>query len=193
MRDNNEMRGAGIAKGMRSCCSMFFVPIFSLVGGIATGQHCGVWTGIFSGMIMLVLFFWIAAKLINSTYEGLTITDCLLPIIISIVSGIVFFPISIFAGNLFSPATCIISGALLTVALFGYRSGKIDSAGWLILPCLTFIYEILPIDLPTDLDNFLGLGTATVADVIALCKTPQFSRLPDNEFRGKDDEDVIDV
>ena len=171
----------------------FFVPIFSIVGGIAIGQYSGVWIGIFSGMVLLVASFWGLIKLINKSCTGLSIMDCFLPMIISIFSGIVFFPVSLFSGNLFSPATCIISGVLLTVALFGYRSGKIDSAGWLVLPFLTFIYEILPIDLPTDLDNLLGLGTATVADVIALCKTPQFSRLPDNEFRGKDDEDVIDV
>ncbi|MBO5905304.1 MAG: hypothetical protein J6Q84_02665 [Kiritimatiellae bacterium] len=193
MQGKDEMRGASIAKGMRSCCSIFFVPIFSIVGGIAIGQYSGVWTGIFSGMILLVASFWGLSKLINKNCTGLSITDCFLPTIISIFSGIVFFPVSLFSGNLFSPATCIISGVLLTVALFGYRSGKIDSAGWLVLPFLTFIYEILPIDLPTDLDNLLGLGATTVIDVVALCKSSQSEPLQNNKYRHLRDEDVIDI
>lgn len=193
MQGNDEMRGASIAKGMRSCCSIFFVPIFSIVGGIAIGQYGGVWIGIFSGMILLVASFWGLSRLINKSCTGLSITDCFLPTIISIFSGIVFFPVSLFSGNLFSPATCIISGVLLTVALFGYRSGKIDSAGWLVLPFLTFIYEILPIDLPTDLDNLLGLGATTVIDVVALCKSSQSMAIKDNSFCHQDDDNVIDI
>ena len=84
MQGKDEMRGASIAKGMRSCCSIFFVPIFSIVGGIAIGQYSGVWTGIFSGMILLVASFWGLSKLINKNCTGLSITDCFLPTIISI-------------------------------------------------------------------------------------------------------------
>ena len=95
--------------------------------------------------------------------------DCLMQFCISIVCGIAFAPISIFAGSLFSFATCIYSGVLLSLVLFLYMNGHIGW-GYLVLPFLTFAYEILPIELPTDLDNILALSGTSVNDLLALAE-----------------------
>ena len=42
--------------------------------------------------------------------------------------------------------------------------------GYLVLPFLTFAYEILPIELPTDLDNILALSGTTVNGILALAE-----------------------
>ncbi len=161
-------RGVEIAKGLRGCCSMVFVPIVAIAAGILSGQHWGVCAGILVGVGALFATAQAISKFIVGQTKSLTVVDCLLPTFISIICGILFAPIALFAANFFSFATCIYSGILLTVALFAYRSGKIESAGWLVMPFLTFAYEILPIDLPTDLDNFLSLSVSTVVDVVAV-------------------------
>ncbi len=161
-------RGVEIAKGLRGCCSMVFVPIVAIAAGILAGQHWGICAGILIGVASLFITANAISAFISKQTKSLTAVDCLLPTFISIVCGVLFAPIALFAANLFSFATCIFSGVILTVALFAYRSGRIESAGWLVMPFLTFAYEILPIDLPTDLDNFLGLGVSTVVDVVAL-------------------------
>jgi hypothetical protein len=166
----NKERGVGIARGIRGCSLFFFIPIFSLAIGVETGRCYGVFWGIIVAMMMLGLSFYGVGKLVDRTRSGLTSIDCFLPVVISLISGVVFLPIGIVAGNLFSPATCIFSGILLTMGLLAYKTGTIQSASWLILPFLTFLYEILPIDLPTDLDNILGLSATTTIEVIAFFK-----------------------
>ena len=167
MQENNQ-RGVAIAKGIRGCSLFFFVPVFALMIGIIIGQRYGICLGVLSGISTLPILFWMIAKMINRGNIGLTMIDCLIPVIISLLCGIAFLPISLVAGNLFSPATCIFSGLLLSMGLWAYKSGKIQSPGWLALPFLTFFYEILPIDLPSDLDNLIGLSATTVIEVLAV-------------------------
>lgn len=189
-----EQRGVAIAKGIRGCSFFFLIPVLSLAAGIVVGQRYGVILGIVSGLLMFGFSFWGAGKLVDRSSSGLTSVDCFLPMAISLISGIVFLPVGLVAGNLFSPATCIFSGILLTVGLWGYKVGKIQSAGWLVLPLLTFLYEILPIDLPTDLDNLLGLSAATVTEVLAFFSNNQTYDSLSYDKASRDGEgDVIDV
>jgi len=100
----------------------------------------------------------------------LTVMDCITPTILSIIAGILFAPIKLFAASIFSPFTCIGGGILFSAALMLYKNGRMK--GWaLILPALTFVYELLPIELPTDLDNFLALGGASASMWIGYIKT----------------------
>jgi hypothetical protein len=188
-------RGVNIARGIRGCSSFFFIPVFSLSLGIVISQYYGIWLGVISGFIMLIVSMWCAGKLIDRSQARLTVIDCFLPMVISLLSGVVFFPLSLVSGNLFSPATCIVSGVLLTLGLFGYREGKIDSAGWLVFPFLTFVYEILPVDLPTDIDNLLGLGTTTVIEVAGLLKSRRSAEVITCESSNScnNDDNVIEV
>lgn len=166
---NNNPRGVEIAKGIRGCSSCLMIPVVAICTGIGIGQKAGVWWGILGGVVACVVFASIMSYLISKATKGLSVMDCLMPFCISIVCGIAFAPISIFAGSLFSFATCIYSGVLLSLVLFLYMNGHVGW-GYLVLPFLTFAYEILPIELPTDLDNILALSGTTVNDILALAE-----------------------
>jgi hypothetical protein len=80
------------------------------------------------------------------------------------------------------------------MGLLAYKTGTIQSSGWLILPFLTFLYEILPIDLPTDLDNILGLSATTTIEVIAFFKGRRsLSNCSCDTTSQGGNDDVIDV
>lgn len=110
------------------------------------------------GLVVLVY-------IVNSS-KGLTAIDVALPTVISLISAIIFFPVGLLAGNFFSLVTCILAGIMLSVGLGFYKAKKIY-AWCLIVPTLCFIYEILPIDLPTDIDNLIGLGANGVNIFVA--------------------------
>lgn len=191
-------RGVEIAKGIRGCSSFVFTPIVGIATCAYVWKHCGWALGILAGILSFVVFSRVLKCLIERDNRGLTVADCFMPLIISAVCGIVFMPIALVSLNLFSVATCIYSGVLLSVALLCYRSGRIESPWWLVPLFLTFIYEILPIDLPTDLDNLLGVGVSTVIDVLAIAsgrKPDAFARhLGEGELRKLSmKDDVIDV
>ena len=168
-KSDNNPRGIEIAKGIRGCSSCLMIPVVAICTGIGIGQKVGVWWGILGGVVACVAFSSIMSYLISKATKGLSVMDCLMPFCISIVCGIAFAPISIFAGSLFSFATCIYSGVLLSLVLFLYMNGHIGW-GYLVLPFLTFAYEILPIELPTDLDNILALSGTSVNDLLALAE-----------------------
>lgn len=168
-KSDNNLRGIEIAKGIRGCSSCLMIPVVAICTGIGIGQKAGVWWGILGGVVACVAFSSIMSYLISKATKGLSVMDCLMPFCISIVCGIAFAPISIFAGSLFSFATCIYSGVLLSLVLFLYMNGHIGW-GYLVLPFLTFAYEILPIELPTDLDNILALSGTSVNDLLALAE-----------------------
>lgn len=146
---------------LRGCLIMVLAPIFSILTGIVIGKAHGLWYGCLAGFSMFVGWGIVAALLINKGGK-LTIADCIIPTILAIISGILFAPIQLFAGSVFSAATCIFAGILMTTALLLYKNGRMN--GWaLIIPALTFVYELLPIELPTDLDNIFALGGASMS------------------------------
>ena len=134
--------------------------ILSILIGIASGQSIGALWGVIIGILVCIIFVVVIVMIINRS-QTLTVFDCLLPTIISFIAAFAFSPVTLFSGNIFSIGTCIFSGVLLSVGLFLYKSDKIQGA-YLILPTLAFLYEILPIDLPTDLDNILALSVNTL-------------------------------
>jgi len=134
--------------------------IISILIGIASGQSIGALWGVIIGIFVFIICVVITVAMIN-TSKTFTLVDCMLPALIALFAAFVFSPVAIISGNFFSIGTCIFSGVLLSVGLFLYKSDKIQGA-FLILPMLTFFYEILPIDLPTDLDNILALGVSTL-------------------------------
>jgi hypothetical protein len=196
-----EQRGAEIAKGIHGCLWMFLYPIVGICIGAFVWTKWGWAPGILGGLGGVILFAWLVSHF--NRPKGLSQVDCLLPLLFSVLSGVAFFPVSLLAGNLFSPATCIVSGLLLTLQLFGYRSGRIKSPWWLLLPAATFVYEMLPIDLPTDIDNFLACGANSMLYFCSCMKlSPKTGTpLPDNteepkaldECGQEEDTDVIDV
>lgn len=150
-----------LAKALRSCSSWLFIPVVAICCGIIIGQQHGICMGILGGIGCGIGFAVFMMKLIDKTASGLTVVDCLLPLLISIVCGVVFAPIALFSASVFSFATCIYSGLLLSLTLFSYKYRSLDDK-YLIMPICVFVYEILPIELPTDLDNIFALGGNTI-------------------------------
>lgn len=143
----------GCLRGVISACAGLLLAAFI---GIGAGNATNVWMGIAVGGISALLFLSISAWLMN-TARTLTVLDCILPIPIGLISSILFAPISLMGLSIFSIATCTGAAAFLSVALFMYRAKRI-TGGWLIMPFLVFVYELLPIEIPGDIDNFLALG-----------------------------------
>lgn len=140
--------------------------ILSIMIGIASGKSVGTLWGVIIGIVAFIICIAIITSFINRS-KTLTFVDCGLPFIISIIAAFTFAPIALFEGSLLSIGTCIYSGVLLSVGLILYKSDKLSGAS-LILPMLTFVYEILPIDLPTDLDNLIGLSVNTLNLIVSL-------------------------
>lgn len=165
MKNNH---GCEIAGAIRGCSMSLFVPVIAICIGIVAGQRMGVCVGILTGIGGLFGGVWGLRRLIQMSKSGLSLVDCFIPLIFSIVFGVIFMSIQLFAGSFFSAATCIFSGALMTVGLICYRCGRIGNPWYLLPIALTYFYELLPIELPTDLDNILSLGGSTVAYIYGL-------------------------
>lgn len=181
---SNQERGVEIAKGIRGCSLFVFTPIVGIATGALAWQYGGWALGSLAGVLAFFVSLRVLRTLIDRDDRGLTVIDCFMPLVISVICGILFMPIALVSMNLFSVATCIYSGVLLSVSLVCYRAGRISSAWWLLPIFLTFAYEVLPIDLPTDIDNLVGLGAATVIDVMAIA----FGRKPTSLLRHLDEE-----
>ena len=159
--------GAGIAKGLRGCCTILAVPILAVCSGVCISAVAGILVGIFGGIISGFVLAIIMNVVINKAAKGLTVADCFIPLGLSIVFGFAFMPISFLSASVFSVATCIYSGILMTLTLFAYKSKKIG-AGLLVMPFCVWMYELLPLELPSDMDNILALSGNTLNYFVVL-------------------------
>jgi len=163
-RKPNTENSATIVGFLRGAIIFFTTIAFSLgiviLMGIRTGMEKGFWAGAIDGILAGGLFFIVGlviAIYMANTAKKMTVTDCVLPIIISIISAVVFFPVSFLFAEFFSWLTCIGAGFFLSWAMFMYKNKEVG--GWtLVIPFIVFVYEILPVSLPTDIDNFIALG-----------------------------------
>lgn len=145
---------AGCLRGILLTCTNIVISI--IISAYAVVNGGGIIKGVLYGMLFFVIFLIISFVIVNKTKQ-LTVSDCILPLIIGSISAIVFAPISLFQLSIFSSLTCLAASLFLTIALFMYKVGRL-SGGWLIFPFLVFLYEILPIEFPTDIDNILCFG-----------------------------------
>lgn len=155
-------RGADIAKGVRSCTTGLFVPVIAIAIGVGVGQKIGWCLGILCGIASFFAAGYAFKRYIIAKIDELTIPDCLLPIAISAVCSVVFFPFKFLTANVFSPITCLLAGVMLSFGLLAYRCGKLQNPWWLVPTAITFGYECLPFNLPSDIDNFLAVGANSV-------------------------------
>jgi hypothetical protein len=145
---------AGCLRGILLTCTNIVLSILiALKIGINSGS---IVNGVFYGFVFFIIASIIIFVIANKT-KHLTVLDCILPLIIGSISAIVFIPISMLGLSVFSSVTCLAASLFLTIVLFMYKAGKV-SGGWLIYPFLVFLYEILPIEFPTDIDNILCFG-----------------------------------
>ena len=153
--NNRPVANMGIVRGV----SLFVCsPSLALAFGIFVGYNHGWGWGVIWGLVALIMLVVYAIKMGTSLSFGeVTVWDCILPVVVSIICGITFAPVHLFAANFFSAFTCIGAGIFFSIALIMYRVGALES--WaLYLAMATFLYEALPINLPTDLDDFLCFG-----------------------------------
>jgi len=145
--------------------------VLSVSGGLAVGSHIGVFSGIFVGLVLLVVsigftIYWTASV------KTLTLWDCLLPLPLGVLSSLLFAPWSLLLNaSVFSAVTCMCAALFLSMTLLLYRARKIDGK-WLIFPFLVFVYEMLPIEFPSDLDNVLSFGGNIVNTIAAFSFSP---------------------
>lgn len=169
MDRENEKVGSVIAKGIRGCSAILCMPVIVIATGFAVGQRMGWALGCLAAVGSLMVGMSLIVLMLRVGKSGLSVLDCFAPFVLSLFAAVAFAPISLFAGNLFSVATCTMAGLLMTLSLFVYRTGKCGP-GFLIMPFLTFVYEMLPIDLPTDIDNFLALSGSGLSNWLAYAK-----------------------
>ena len=155
---------------VRGICLFVCSPSLAIVFGIWVGYNHGWGWGVLWGLIGLIVLVVQAIKMGTSLSFGeVTVWDCILPIIISIVCGITFAPVHLFAANFFSAFTCIGSGIFFSIALIMFRVGALEP--WaLYLAMASFLYEALPINLPTDLDDFLCFGGTGISLIVGRIK-----------------------
>jgi hypothetical protein len=160
-----EMKSAGEVGCLRAVLAASISFGITMSIGIAVYKSFGIWQTVVAVIASLCICAIIVWRIANSA-KRLTVFDCAIPLFISIIAGVIFAPISLFTASIFSSFTCIGAGIFLSLGLFLYRKGEL-SGYFLILPTLTFIYEILPIELPTDLDNLLALGADSANFILA--------------------------
>lgn len=146
MKNQSTNMGVGCLRG-----AVFAIPLLIILPIAVWVEYKFLYgfLAFLGGLITLII-------VVNSA-KNLTAIDIVLPFVISLISCVIFFPVGLFAGNFFSFVTCPAAGLMLSVGLALYKAGRLPSF-FLIVPTLAFIYEILPIDLPTDIDNIIGLG-----------------------------------
>ena len=148
---------------LRGIILFFTLIIVSISSSVILIKHLGWLTGIALGVILFVILAGIAIALFNKfSTDKITNFDIILPAIISLGSAACFWPLRFLRAELFSSASCIMSGVILSMAFYKLKNDMIHKASVVIIFC-TFLYEISPISLPLDLDNLLSLGTSTLA------------------------------
>lgn len=184
MQNNEEEKSTenGIVGCLRGTIAFCASIVIAITIGIALAVQYGTIKGILAGVGILIALVAVSVYLMNNA-KKLTLADCILPLIVGAMSAFLFAPVSMAGMSIFSAGTCMGASLLLTIMLFMYKSGRIK-AGWLVIPFLTFLYELLPIELPTDIDNILCLGGSAVNLIMA----KMFGINPDELIKKDDGE-----
>ncbi len=145
---------AGCLRGILLTCLNIVLSTILTVFIIINSNN--IFNGIFFGFLFFIVFLIASFFIVNKT-KNITVADCIFPLLIGTISAVVFAPVSFFNFSFFSIVTCLSASLFLTITLIMYKTDKM-SGSWLILPFFVFLYEILPIEFPTDIDNILCFG-----------------------------------
>lgn len=107
----------------------------------------------------------VAATLLVLFRPRFTQFDVFLPLGFSVIWSAVMVPLSLGA-DLFTAPAAIGSGLILSLCLWKAHQEPGRSRKWLILPALVYLYEMLPINLPGPLDDYLAFGGDAVAAIL---------------------------
>jgi hypothetical protein len=114
-------------------------------------------TGALAAAITFTVFF--VAAIVNLFFiKSFSYLDAALPVVFAGVWSVALAPFS-FGASLFSAPFFIGAAVLLGVCMAVSR--RFDTGkGWLVLPALVFLYEMLPINIPGPVDNAFALSGA---------------------------------
>lgn len=156
-----------------------FKAIFLILFSIPIGGMTFVISWCFLDFKISVIIGLIAFSLLNalgfcSLYfqKSITSVDIFLPIPLAIMWSLFLSFFSLGANIFYMPAV-IGSSVLLTASLIKQKENPEASRKWLILPTLVFIYEMLPINIPGPIDDYLAFSGATIATVLNYLKKPK--------------------
>ena len=140
--------------------------IFTLCVAVAVWVKFGFFYAVFAAILFFIISAFFVVRFAENV-KKLSVFDCLLPIFVGLLSSIFFTPIALAAnGSFFSFVTCMGASIFLSMMMFLYRAGKVG-VGFLVLPFLVFIYEILPFEFPTELDNLFAFGGNIIVGITA--------------------------
>lgn len=158
---DNQGVGGGMA---RSFLLSFLGFPFSALAFVAGWAGWDLRTGALAAAITFAVFF--VAALVNLFFvRRFTYLDAALPVGFAVVWSLALAPLSLGA-SLFS-APFFLGAAVLLGACIAATARWNTSRGWLVLPALVFLYEMLPINIPGLVDNTFSL-TASLGAVAAL-------------------------
>jgi hypothetical protein len=139
--------------------------IFWVAGDFKLGCIVGLSVfGFFNILGFLCLYF----------QKTITSIDVFLPIPIAILWSFLLSFFS-FGANVFYMPAVIGSSILLTLSLIKQKQNPLISRKWLVLPALVFIYEMLPINIPGPVDDYLAFGSATIVTVLGYLIKPKLN------------------
>ena len=137
---------------------------FSVLAFVIGWAARGLRTGALAAAIVFTLFF--VAAIINLFFvRRFTYLDAALPVVFAALWSLALAPLSLGA-TLFS-APFFIGAAVLLGACIAVTARWDTHKGWLVLPALVFLYEMLPINIPGPVDDTFSL-TASLGAVAAL-------------------------
>lgn len=128
-------------------------------------------TGLVSACAILLAFLLLALYFILTMRE-IGWLDVFLPVPFAVVWTIMISPLllaGLFTGDIFHVPDFIGIALLLTLSLWMVKKGDM-SHKWLIVPILSFIYEMLPVDIPGPIDDMFALSGAGISAVIQLLR-----------------------
>lgn len=126
----------------------------------------------------VVLIALIVALYFILTIEELGWLDVFLPVPFAIIWSIMMSPfllIGLITGDLFQTPAFMGTALILTLSLWMVKQGDMPHK-WLIIPILSFMYEMLPIYIPGSFDNLFALGGAGISSMIQFAKLTYFSQ-----------------
>jgi hypothetical protein len=140
----------------------------AVLAGVVVGAGYGWRAGIVAFAIALALALIVAMIILLKT-PHLSRVDLWLPVPVAILWSAILSVFSV-GSELFTAPACIGSAFLFSLSLSTARKFH-QSDAWVIAPALVFMYEMLPINIPGPVDDYLSFGgTATIVAIQLLLR-----------------------
>jgi hypothetical protein len=136
-------------------------------------------TGVMAGCVTLAICFIIAAAMLLFM-KKFSLVDVFIPLAFSIVWSIVLIPLS-FDTAVFTVPSAIGSGLILTLCLWRVYHNGGRGKGWLIIPIIVYIYEMLPVNIPGPFDDYFAFTGDAITAIIFYLSTSSMHQLPQGE------------